>query len=93
MRPYLVNPGFAGIAVACLLISSSGYAQTTTTNPDGSTTTEETTTTEQKSGVPLVGPAGVTGAVRRHERREDRRMEEDIEDLRDAAGDRARVRR
>jgi len=65
---------------------------TTTTNPDGSTTVEETTTTDA-NGVPLVGPAGVTGAVRRSDRRQDRRLQEDLEDLGDAVEKRPSSRR
>ncbi len=78
-----------------LLVGTSSFAETTTTtttNPDGSTTVEETTTTDA-NGVPLVGPAGVTGAIRRSDRRQDRRLEEDLEDLGDAAKDRPRSRR
>jgi len=81
---------------SALLVGTSSFADstttTTTTNPDGSTTVEETTTTDA-NGVPLVGPAGVTGAVRRSDRRQDRRLEEDLEDLGDAARDRPRARR
>ena len=62
---------------------------TTTTNPDGSTTVVESTTTDD-AGVPLVGPTGVTGTIRRSDRRQDRRMEEDLEDLGDAVQDRPR---
>lgn len=32
-------------------------------------------------GVDLIGPAGVTGAIRRSERRQDRRREGDLEDI------------
>lgn len=54
---------------------------TTTTQPDGSTTTtvEETTTTDeaespsQATDRNLIGPAGVTGTIRRSDRRQDRR--------------------
>ncbi len=52
---------------------------TTTTNDDGTTTTtvEETTTSSSEDsgdeGVNLVGPAGVTGTIRRSDRRQDRR--------------------
>ena len=80
---------------SALLVGTSSFAETTTTtttNPDGSTTVEETTTTDA-NGVPLVGPAGVTGAIRRSDRRQDYRMEEDLEDLGDAVNDRPRARR
>ncbi len=80
---------------SALLVGTSSFAETTTTtttNPDGSTTVEETTSTDA-NGVPLVGPAGVTGAIRRSDRRQDYRMEEDLEDLGDAAKDRPRSRR
>ena len=80
---------------SALLVGTSSFAETTTTtttNPDGSTTVEETTTTDA-NGVPLVGPAGVTGAIRRSDRRQDYRLEEDLEDLGDAAKDRPRSRR
>jgi hypothetical protein len=78
---------------------------TTTTNPDGTTTTtvEETTTTgepettpqetqpaSQPAGRKLVGPAGVTGTIRRADRRQDRRLEEDLDDLEDALEGRPR---
>jgi hypothetical protein len=78
---------------------------TTTTNPDGTTTTtvEETTTTgepettsqetqpaSQPVGRKLVGPAGVTGTIRRADRRQDRRLEEDLDDLEDALEGRPR---
>jgi hypothetical protein len=54
---------------------------TTTTHPDGTVTTtvEETTTpseeseTENISTPKLVGPTGVTGTIRRSDRRQDRR--------------------
>jgi len=61
---------------------------TTTTNPDGSTTTtveettatpEEKTSTQETEAVPvvggrnIVGPTGVTGTIRRSDRRQDRR--------------------
>ena len=80
---------------SALLVGTSSFAETTTTtttNPDGSTTVEETTTTDA-NGVPLVGPAGVTGAIRRSDRRQDYRLEQDLEDLGDAAKDRPRSRR
>ena len=80
---------------SALLVGTSSFAETTTTtttNPDGSTTTEETTTTDA-NGVPLVGPAGVTGAIRRSDRRQDYRLEQDLEDLGDAVNDRPRARR
>ncbi len=81
---------------SALLVGTSSFAETTTTttttNPDGSTTVEETTATDA-NGVPLVGPAGVTGAIRRSDRRQDYRMEQDLEDLGDAAKDRPRSRR
>lgn len=84
-----------------LLASAASYAETTTTttttNTDGSTTTtvEETATTEttepsSQDGVNLVGPAGVTGAIRRSDRRQDRRLEEDLDDLGDAIDRRPR---
>jgi len=78
-----------------LLVATPSLADTTTTttNSDGSTTTVEETTTTDANGVPLVGPAGVTGAVRRSDRRQDRRLEEDLEDLGDAVGNRPRARR
>ena len=72
------------------------YAQTTTTtttttvNADGSTTTtvEETVveqdTAEETSpddGVDLIGPTGVTGTIRRSDRRQDRRREDDLEEI------------
>jgi hypothetical protein len=56
---------------------------TTTTNADGTTTTTEETTSTQEttaaqettiSGVKLVGPTGVTGTIRRSDRRQDRRQ-------------------
>jgi len=61
---------------------------TTTTNPDGSTTVVETTTTEPAAPAvgttpKIIGPAGVTGTIRRSDRRQDRRLEEDLEDLKD----------
>ncbi len=78
---------------SAMLAGAPAYADssttTTTTNPDGSTTVEETTTTDT-NGVPIVGPTGVTGAIRRSDRRQDRRLEEDIKD---AVGDRPRARR
>jgi hypothetical protein len=59
---------------------------TTTTNADGSTTTtvEETVAQDsdedsnQSADRNLVGPTGVTGTIRRADRRQDRRMEEDL---------------
>ena len=80
---------------SALLVGTSSFAETTTTtttNPDGSTTTEETTTTDA-NGVPLVGPAGVTGAIRRSDRRQDYRQEQDLEDLGDAVNNRPRAKR
>ncbi len=79
-----------------LLASSASNAETTTTtttttNPDGTSTTtvEETTTTDEASSSRgtdrnLVGPAGVTGTIRRSDRRQDYRQEQDLEDLKDA---------
>lgn len=68
---------------------------TTTTHPDGTTTTavEETTSPQEPETAPqanrnLVGPAGVTGTIRRADRRQDRRREEDLEDVGDAIDDR-----
>ncbi len=82
---------------SALLVATSSFADTTTTttttNPDGSTTTVEGTTTTDVNSVPLVGPAGVTGTIRRSDRRQDRRLEEDLGDLGDAVGDRPRTRR
>jgi len=81
---------------SALLVGASSFAETTTTtttNPDGSTTTVEETTTTDANGVPLVGPAGVTGAIRRSDRRQDYRLEQDLEDLGDAVDDRPRARR
>ena len=82
---------------SALLVGTSSFAETTTTttttNPDGSTTTVEETTATDANGVPLVGPAGVTGAIRRSDRRQDYRMEQDLEDLGDAVNDRPRARR
>ena len=55
---------------------------TTTTHPDGTTTTtvEETATSQPEASPPpqstapnLIGPAGVTGTIRRSDRRQDRR--------------------
>lgn len=65
-----------------------GTTTTTTTNPDGSTTVEETTTPEPaapavRTTPKIIGPAGVTGTIRRSDRRQDRRLEEDLEDLKD----------
>ncbi len=75
-----------------LLASTASNAETTTTttttNPDGSTTVEETTTTDESSSQVtdrnLIGPAGVTGTIRRSDRRQDRRQEEDLDNLGDA---------
>jgi len=80
-----------------LLVSYSASAETTTTttttNPDGSTTVQETTTQTTTTGTNVIGPTGVTGTIRRSNRRQDRRMEEDLENLGDAAKNRPRSRR
>ena len=76
---------------AIILTSNSfaGTSTTTTTSSDGSTTVVETTdaapaSSSDVSEPKLVGPTGVTGTIRRSDRRQDRRLEEDLEDLGDA---------
>jgi hypothetical protein len=91
MIMYMKNKIRVMPAFCCaLLMSTSSIAQTTTTttttNPDGSVTTQETTTQETTQGTTgnsrnLVGPAGVTGTIRRVERRDDYRQEQDKEVL------------
>ena len=97
--PLLLLPTFC----RALLISTSSNAQTTTTttttNPDGSVTTQEVTTQEPAAQPTtgnsrnVVGPAGVTGTIRRVNRRDEYRQNEDLDDLEDALEDRPRPRR
>jgi hypothetical protein len=73
------------LCIGVLTVASTAQTTTTTTtttsNADGTTTTEEVTTTEGTStnvevitgGRNLVGPTGVTGTIRRADRRQDRR--------------------
>ena len=99
----LLFPAFC----CALLISTSSNAQTTTTttttNPDGSVTTQEVTTQEPAAQPTttqpttgnsrnVVGPAGVTGTIRRVNRRDEYRQNEDLDDLEDALEDRPRRR-
>jgi len=83
------------IALCAMFLTSNCFADTTTTttvNPDGSTTVVETSTTPAPppaaapvgTAPKLIGPKGVTGTIRRSDRRQDRRLEEDLEDLSDA---------
>jgi len=64
--------------LVAMLLATASFAETTTTttttDEDGSTTTtvEETTTTDDND-VDLIGPTGVTGTIRRSDRRQDRR--------------------
>lgn len=76
---------FGCLLSGSLMAQSTTTTTTTTTNPDGSTTTTvEETTTESSSGgddvstaqPKLVGPTGVTGTIRRADRRQDRRGDE-----------------
>jgi hypothetical protein len=58
----------------------------------------ETTSTPPPAPAPvqqprLVGPTGATGVIRRSDRRQDRRLEEDLEDLGDAIDRQPRNRR
>lgn len=94
MKKYIIYFAFLSFAVNNCLAGST-TTTTSTTNADGSTTVEETTTTDTpESTTPnLIGPTGVTGTIRRSDRRQDRRLEEDLEDLGDAIERRPRVNR
>ncbi len=77
------------LALSTIILTGHCFADTTTTtttNPDGSTTVVEQTAPPPpvNSAPKLIGPAGVTGTIRRSDRRQDRRLEEDLEDLGDA---------
>ena len=88
MKNIQAKSGALLVATLCcgLLAGGAVSAQTTTTtttttHPDGTTTTtvEETTTPQPEAPPPqstapnLIGPAGVTGTIRRSDRRQDRR--------------------
>ncbi len=75
--------GINCFALFALISASNCLADTTTTttNPDGSTTVVETTEAPSSATAPtrrLIGPTGVTGTIRRSDRRQDRRLEEDL---------------
>ena len=87
MKTFILYLAFLTITSTSYCFADSTTTTTTTTNADGSTTVEESTTTTEPSevtGPKLIGPAGVTGTIRRSDRRQDRRLEEDLEDLGDA---------
>ena len=63
-------------------------SDTTSTAPPPAPTT--TTPVRQPK---LIGPTGATGVIRRSDRRQDRRFEEDLEDLGDAIDRKPRARR
>lgn len=70
-----------------LISSNICYAEsttTTTTNPDGSTTVEETTMNTSDANSTnnhnIVGLAGVTGTIRRVNRCDEYRKQDDLED-------------
>ncbi len=82
------------VALFAIFLTSNCFADTTTINPDGSTTVVETSTTAAPppplaaapvgTAPKIIGPKGVTGTIRRSDRRQDRRLEEDLKDLNDA---------
>ncbi len=77
------------LALSTIILTNHCFADTTTTttNPDGSTTVVEQTAPPPppvNSAPKLIGPTGVTGTIRRSDRRQERRLEEDLEDLGDA---------
>lgn len=84
-------------ALALLFINNCQASTTTTTttkNADGSTTTVEETTTSESSSTPnLIGPKGATGVIRRSDRRQERRLEEDLDNLDDAIDRRPGIER
>ena len=86
MKKYIIYFAFLSFAVNNCLADSTTTTTTSTTNADGSTTVEETTMTDtlETTTPNLIGPTGVTGTIRRSDRRQDRRLEEDLEDLGDA---------
>jgi hypothetical protein len=76
----LVFCGFLPNPITAQQTTTTTTTTTTTQNSDGTTTTtvEETTTTEsaaqpKATGPKLIGPTGVTGTIRRSDRRQDRR--------------------
>ena len=79
-KTLLVTAFFYSLLAVAASSADTTTTTTTTTNPDGTTTTtvEETTSTEEPETTPqatrnLVGPTGVTGTIRRSDRRQDRR--------------------
>lgn len=101
MKIITLHLRFLLLALVFAVAPAATHAQTTTTNPDGSTTTtvEETHVEEAPEGSStdaggnLIGPTGVTGTIRRSDRRQDRRLEEDLEDLDDFRDETGRGRR
>lgn len=87
-----------------VFLSSGSYAEYDSANPDAEPVpvTSETDSAETAPAtVPpapvrqpkLIGPTGATGTIRRSDRRQDRRLEEDLEDLGDALDGPRRGRR
>ncbi|RLA20181.1 MAG: hypothetical protein DRQ62_10890 [Gammaproteobacteria bacterium] len=74
------------LALFTIILTGHCFAGTTTTsNPEsGMTVVEQPAAPPVKSAPKLIGPTGVTGTIRRSDRRQDRRLEEDLEDLGDA---------
>ena len=64
-------------------------SDTTSTAPPPAPTATTTPVRQPK----LIGPTGATGVIRRSDRRQDRRLEEDLEDLGDAIDRKPRARR
>jgi hypothetical protein len=99
-RNILLSPAFFCAFLLSTSINAQTTTTTTTTNPDGSVTTQETTTQEPapapaptSTAPKALGPKGVAGTLRRVERRDDYRKEQDLEKLDDALEDRPRSRR
>lgn len=101
MVKYITLVLFCTIFTAALCQADTNTTTTTTTNPDGSETVEQTTTeptppaetSQNKSGPKIIGPTGATGVIRRSDRRQDRRLEEDLDNLQDAIDSRPGIDR
>lgn len=87
--------GLMALSFALLsgMASSEEAATTEVVEETSSAPPPETTTQESAPGGGVIGPKGVTGTIRRADRRQDRRLEEDLEDLGDAVEGRPRGRR
>ena len=81
-RSVLAATFWCGLLAGATSSAETTTTTTTTTHPDGTTTTtvEETTTSQPEAPPPpqstapnLIGPTGVTGTIRRSDRRQDRR--------------------